>query len=195
MTFEKAKKYTWYSQERLQKLNRGNLHHAALEWGLAADDSTLDDDLRLQILAQQTSEVKRMTVEEQALIRNLDKVPQDYRKSVSEKAKPEPKAAVKPNKEVDALEQRVWFRVATGASASEKGDVFAAINGDSIRIRRGEWVKLRRKFLPVFRDAQVTEVEVGKNDEKIVRHVPRFNISLRSLEEGLPTENSALGQF
>lgn len=92
--------------------------------------------------------------------------------------------------------QVVWFRVSAGTSKSEKAPVFAALNGESVLIHRNTWVKLKKKFLPCFEDAVITLVEVGKDGEKELRHAPRFNVSVRSIEEGIPQERSgAVGGF
>ncbi len=86
--------------------------------------------------------------------------------------------------------ERVWVRIAPGSTPGEKGPVFAAHNGFSIRIHRGKWVKLQRRFLSVFADAIITEVELDDDQEKIERDVPRLNIMVRTLEQGIPQERS-----
>lgn len=100
------------------------------------------------------------------------------------------KAMSKAEKSTAEGNQTVWFRVSAGTSKSEKAPVFAAVNSESVLIHRNTWVKLKKKFLPCFEDAVITLVEVGKDGEKELRHAPRFNVSVRSIEEGIPQERS-----
>ena len=216
--FEKKRTLTYYPLQKLQKQKREQLNRIALEWGMAPSEGTTNDDLVEQISAQQKHVLMGMTAVEQERLTNLQAVPPAWRQEEELEPEPEPNepepdkaaaVAAAPTappvppvpmapipRPLDAGEERLWFRVAAGASPSEKGPVFAALNGDSIQIKRGAWVKIRRKYLPLFEDAVVTEVELDANAQiKGLRHVPRFNIHTRSLEEGVPTSTNQLSQF
>lgn len=95
-----------------------------------------------------------------------------------------------------AKTDRCWFRVMSGSRPDEKGPVFAAVNGDSVLIKRNHWVELPTHFLPVFEDAVSSEVIIdadGKNST--VRDVPRFNFEVRSRSEGRPKDEQVLRGF
>ena len=137
-----------------------------------------------------------MILEEQFNLKtNAEKPPEND--PPEPKSTPEPAPVSHPdegkpatNEPMPALEatngnDRVWFRVMAGSQEHEKNDVFAALNGEAILIKRNHWVKLKSKFLKIFEDAVQTEVYL-EDDEAKIRNVPRFNYMTRSLEEGLP---------
>lgn len=99
---------------------------------------------------------------------------------------------VKPGGNVIAAKvDRCWFRVMSGSRPDEKGPVFAAINGDSVLIQRNHWVELPTHFLPVFKDALMSEVLIADDGKSSsVRDVPRFNFEVRSISEGQPRESN-----
>lgn len=95
-----------------------------------------------------------------------------------------------------AKTDRCWFRVMSGSRPDEKGPVFAAINGESVLIKRNHWVELPTRLLPVFEDAVSSEVIIdsdGKNS--VVRDVPRFNYEVRTVSQGKPKENQVIKGF
>ena len=90
---------------------------------------------------------------------------------------------------LSATVDRCWFKVMAGSRPDEKGPVFAAINGQSVLIKRNHWVQLPTSYLPVFEDALSSEVVVSEDGKSsVVRDVPRFNYEVRSLAEGKPKE-------
>lgn len=42
-------------------------------------------------------------------------------------------------------------------------DIFVAVNGESIRIKRGETVQIKRKFVEVIEHAEAQEMEAYRN--------------------------------
>lgn len=90
-----------------------------------------------------------------------------------------------------ARTNRCWFRVMSGSRPDEKGPVFAAVNGDSVLIKRNHWVELPTHFLPVFEDALSSEVIIADDGKSsTVRDVPRFNFEVRSISDGKPRESN-----
>ena len=57
---------------------------------------------------------------------------------------------------VDYYEELVDY-IAPLLGAGEPQDIFAGVNGQNIRIRRGEPVKIKRKFLEVLKNADAQE--------------------------------------
>ncbi len=197
MAFSRQKNITVYSRERLEEMSRTALTTAALRWGLTPHESALDEDLVNEILSQQVARLDEMSESDKDRIGNpeiIEKAREQAvskpkaRKNVSEGTTKTP-AGVEPDHD------RCWVRIASGSTQLEKEDVFLAINGDSVLVKRGHWVKLRKKFLPVLKDAIITQVEVTDDDDKVLRHVPRFNVSVRSLADGKPDNSNQLSSF
>lgn len=195
MPYEKKKTITVFSRERLSGMTREEMTTAALRWGLVPHESISDEDLINEILTQQAARLQELEASDKERIANPQVVEKAKAQAVS---RPKEKPKLEQNGVTKILEpenDRCWIRIASGGSDLEKADVFLAINGESVLIKRGHWVKLRKKFLPVLRDAIVTQVEITDNEEKLLRHVPRFNISVRSLADGKPDESNPLGNF
>ena len=186
------KKPKVFNPTELKKMSRPELNSVAMLFSLMPPDDMDDDEIITQIQQRQREEVRKYN----------DRVAAGEKKAAERKKKkevaddqPEPEPDPEPEPEPESeppVDDRVWFRVAAGSSALEQADVFASLNGESILIKRGHWIKLKKKFLPVFRDAIITMVEITKEGDKVARDVPRFNYSVRSLEEGMPPEPSAL---
>ena len=187
MTFMKRKDVVIWSREKLEKLARPDLNTVALKWGLVPHDALMDEDLVDEIITQQAAKLQEMEADDRERIANPEAMAMAQEQNPV-KEQPKTGTSEPAVKTGDAGNERIWMRIASGATALEKADVFAAVNGDSILIKRGSWVKIRKKFLPVFRDAITTVVEVD-GDEKTIRHVPRFNISVRTLAQGLPGDD------
>jgi len=189
--FEKQKHLTVYSRDKLQKMPREQLNTAALQWGLVPHDNLADEDLVDEIITQQAARLQEMDQDDKGHVSNpeaIEKAQASSPVASVAKAVSKPKAVAEPRElPKSPAEERVWIRIAAGNTALEKTAVFANLNGDNCLIKRGEWVKVKKKFLGVFNDAIVTTVEIDKDDNKVLRHVPRFNISVRSLEQGVPT--------
>lgn len=184
--FEKKKNLTVYAREKLQKMQRPQLNTVALQWGLVPHDSLADEDLIDEIVTQQAARLQEMDKEEKDHVANPEAIKEAQARSPVAREPAKPKAVAESK---TRAEERVWIRIAAGSTALEKGDVFANLNGDNCLIKRGEWVRVKKKFLNLFNDAIVTQVEIDKDDNKILRHVPRFNIAVRSLEQGVPTRS------
>ncbi len=192
MPFKKAKTITVYSRVKLEKMTREDLNITALRWGLTPHDGLADADLVDEIITQQASQIQEMTPEQRQHIANPDAVDEaNAQNPVPIMGIANPK--FEPEKKDES--ERIWLRIASGSTALEKADVFMALNGDSCLVKRGEWVKIKRKFLPLLEDAIITQVEVGEDEEKLLRHVPRFNIAVRTLQQGLPKAGAKLSSF
>ena len=160
-----------YTLAGLKSLTRAQLEVVCQNRSIDIDSKITDEGVMGMILEEQFN-----------LKTDAEKPPEP--KSHTDEGKPgtnEPMPALEATNGND----RVWFRVMAGSQEHEKNDVFAALNGEAILIKRNHWVKLKSKFLKIFEDAVQTEVYL-EDDEAKIRHVPRFNFMTRSLEEGLP---------
>ena len=180
-----------YTPEDLQGLSRAKLNVVCVNRGINVSDETPDDDVRKMILAQQaqesaTKEEATAAPEEEQPVTQPEPAPVSY-PDEGEPENPEPSPPPKKASKA-AGNERVWFRVSAGSAAHEKNDVFASLNGESVLIKRNHWVKLPKKFLAVFEHAIQTEFEMTEDDNLLERQVPRFNIQIRTIEQGLPPE-------
>ncbi len=180
-----SQKKKQYSVDALEFMTRQKLNAICANRGISVSDETPDEDVRRIILAQQAQEA---TAEEPVKEPKTQpapagmSAPDEDKPGHSEKSKAPPKKS-----------ERVWFKVMAGSQSHEKQDVFASLNGESVLIKRNHWVKLPRKFLSVFDCAIQTQMErMGdeKEDRFIERQVPRFNVQIRTIEQGIPPEKS-----
>ncbi len=182
-----------YSKEKLQHLSRDELNTISLSMNHIPAEQTTNADLIMQIMEAQKTVMANYQAgrDEKAAAKQ----------AVSENDAPEQKEQ-KTGHSLDRTipgpedtepdqDERIWFKVAAGEGKLGKAPLFAALNGESILVQRGRWVKLKKKFLNVLQHAIVTEVEQDKDGEKTLRDVPRFNYQTRSLEEGQPVETDS----
>ena len=180
-----VKKPKTYSLEKLEKMKRDELNTISVGLGLIPDDLTGEEDLINQIMAAQLVELREY---EKRVVESREK---------TEKRKAEKVAKAEGLPSIDVAEDpdsdRIWVNIAGGSGPLDKGPVFLSINGDSVLVKRGHWVKLKKKFLPIIRDALTTQVELDMDneDKSVLRNVPRLNIAVRSLEEGIPQQASS----
>ena len=179
----KAKEPKVFSSKQLHAMTRDELNTVAVAAGHMPADETDSQDLIAQIMVAQNVMLEKWELNQAAkqAARPVEKaanpVPPVIKKDAASKPDPDP-------------EPRVWFKVSPGEGKMGKAPVFCSINGESCLVKRGEWVKLKKKFLNVLQHAVVTEVEQDLSGEKTLRDVPRFNYQFRSLEEGHPVDTS-----
>ena len=58
----------------------------------------------------------------------------------------------------DPMEEYVDYTAPLGADPEHSRPIIVAVNGESIRIQRGETVSIKRKFVEVLRNAQAQEM-------------------------------------
>lgn len=173
-----------YTAQELSVLSRPKLNVICTNRGIEVAEETPDADICRMILAQQAQEASPEAEE-----KSPETAPEPAPVSYPGEGRPEnPEASAAPVK--DRKNERVWFKIAMGSQKSERNDVFASLNGESVLIKRNHWVKLPRKFLAVFENAIHTQMERQENDEIIERQVPRFNVQIRTIEQGIPPEKS-----
>ena len=61
------------------------------------------------------------------------------------------------SKITDPMEEYVEYTAPYAADLSDMTPIFVAVNGESIRIRRGQTVRIKRKFLEALRLASEQE--------------------------------------
>ncbi len=59
----------------------------------------------------------------------------------------------------DPMEEYVEYTAPYGADLADTTPIFVAVNGESLRIKRGETVRIKRKFLEALRLAAAQERE------------------------------------
>lgn len=212
MTF-KRKEQKIYSAYELTAMNRKELNNAAISIGHIPAEMVNKTDLVQEILTAQSifvSKIMEQRKEQDAAkekekaeyraanaARRAGKNPSSEKLSTMTEVEVPPEAPKKALHSLDKLlegkvpvdtDERVWFKVSAGEGKLGKAPLFAALNGESILVHRGKWVKLKKKFLNVLNDAIVTEVEQDREGEKTLRDVPRFNFQTRTLAEGHPVD-------
>ena len=175
-----------YIAEELAVLSRPKLNVICTNRGIEVAEETPDADVCKMILAQQAQEASAAEA-----VKPAEPAPEPAPVSHPGEGKPEnPEASEPPKVKVKLKSERVWFKVMAGTQAHEKHDVFASLNGESVLIKRNHWVKLPRKFLSIFENAVQTQMENQDDDRVIERQVPRFNVQVREIEDGIPPEKS-----
>lgn len=175
-----------YTLAELKKLPRLRLDNICSFREIVYDEDATDEGLISLILEDQFN-LKTGNADKAAI--------KAAKKSENDPPKPEPEPETKdegpgtdepmPTLKAPNGNDRIWFKVMAGSQPHEKDDVFAALNGETMLVKRNHWVKMKTKFLPVFEDAVQTEVYI-EDDEPKLRHVPRFNYMTRTLTEGIP---------
>ena len=86
----------------------------------------------------------------------------------------------------------VYVRIANQEGVGGDQPVFLSVNGFPVLIHREKWVKLRTFFLPALQHA--TETHFFQNEEGVrqQKDVRRFNVEVRSLEQGVPDDNDVM---
>ena len=89
----------------------------------------------------------------------------------------------------------VYVRIANAEGAGGDQPVFLQVNGFSVYIHREKWVKLRKLFLSSLRDAEETHFFQDEEGNKQEKRIRRFNVDVRSLEQGIPDEQDELDVY
>ena len=160
------------TKSSLTKLNHESLDNLALEQFATPLPEGLEKAEKVEIL---------LAMQEQAEADEKD-LP----------AQVEEKPVVAPVKEEKAKPTHVYVRIANQEGASGDQPVFLSVNGFPVLIHREKWVKLRTFFLPALKHA--VETHFFRNDNGIMepKEVRRFNVEVRTLEQGIPNEADVL---
>lgn len=220
MTYER-KEPKVYTREHLSGMDRKELNTVAVSVGHMPSDISNNPDVVNEILAAQKVMLEKLMIQRKQEDIDRENEDEEFAKKRGKKlaaeavvvtevdmkkeGKAKPGKVLRegghsvdrgiPDSGVDipegSREERVWFKVASGEGKMGKSPMFASLNGESILVKRGEWVQLKKKFLGMLQDAVVTEVDQDREGEKTLRDVPRFNYQVRSLSEGKPKESQA----
>ena len=164
------------TENKLKKLNHDSLDNLALETFATPLPEGLEKAEKVGMLLE---------MQAQAEADEQDKP------ELEDKVNPEPESEPKPEPKKEPT--HVYVRIANQEGAAGDKPVFLQVNGYPVLIHRERWVKLRTFFLPSLKHAVETHFfkneETGLMEEKEVR---RFNVEVRTLDQGIPDENSVM---
>lgn len=95
--------------------------------------------------------------------------------------------AERAKKEIEMLNGRCWIMIANSNEPGGDKDVFISVNDNPISIKRNKWVKVKKMHVMALDDATQTVYEkssVNGKEATVEREVPRYNIQVRTLEQG-----------
>lgn len=86
----------------------------------------------------------------------------------------------------------VYVRIANQEGVGGDQPVFLQVNGFSALIHREKWVKLRTFFLPSLKHAVETHFFQREDGTMESKEVRRFNVEVRTLDQGVPNDDQTL---
>ncbi len=102
---------------------------------------------------------------DQAPDKATDQAPDKATDQAADEGKAEPKTKTKAKPKGPDPEELVDF-TAPYDPTGEKRDIFLAVNGETVRVKRGETVKIKRKFVEAWNNSLAQTIEARRAQEK-----------------------------